>query len=400
MSDIKNLEDLTKFVEDVKTKSFYKEPIAWAIGKVYKGVVEKDKTLSVDYAVVNYKENFGSAAVLLWALNECGTKISTNESEYVANLNKDVVEKALDIFDFLVEEAKDDKHRNLQNLLIIDEILNNEDAEDEAKFCVTFLFGDEKPKSVESVYLKLYLLSLSKVEIRGVNLDGAFGLLPNVAWDEYAKPIELEWLRENEIWLKMSGSYPAITSVDKFPRYLSHIVPNDSIRVLDTAKVRMGAQLANGTTVMPGASYVNFNSGTTGSVMIEGRVSSSVKVGEGSDVGGGASILGVLSGTNGNPISIGKKCLLGANSVTGIPLGDNCIVDGGIAILEGTKVYISEANQKALAELNTNFKFDKEIYKAIELSHLNGLHFRQNSQTGQMSASLSKRAIKLNEALH
>ena len=225
-------------------------------------------------------------------------------------------------------------------------------------------------------------------------------MLQNVAWSVDGEPIELDWLRANEIKLKMSGCYPAILCVDKFPRYLSHVVPADNVRVLDTAKVRMGAHLAGGTTVMPGAAYVNFNAGTTGSVMIEGRVSSSVVVGEGSDVGGGASILGVLSGTNGNAVSIGKNCLLGANSVTGIPLGDKCIVDAGIAILEGTKVYIAAAEREKLARINPNFSFEREIYKGLELANLNGLHFRQNSQNGQICVALNVRAIKLNENLH
>ena len=160
----------------------------------------------------------------------------------------------------------------------------------------------------------------------------------------------------------------------------------------------MGAALAAGTTIMPGAAYVNFNAGTTGAVMVEGRVSSSVVVGEGSDIGGGASILGVLSGTSGNAISIGKACLLGANSVTGVPLGDNCIVDAGIAVLEGTKVLLKDKEE--LAKINPNFKFDKELYKASELANLNALHFRMNSQSGQITVSLNKKAVKLNEALH
>ena len=198
----------------------------------------------------------------------------------------------------------------------------------------------------------------------------------------------------------MQGRYPRIISVDKFPRYLSHVVPPQNVRILDDAKVRLGAHIAAGTTVMPGAAYVNFNAGTTGSVMIEGRVSSSVVVGEGSDIGGGASILGVLSGTNGNAVSIGKHCLLGANSVTGIPLGDRCIVDAGIAVLEGTKVFIAQKDREALAALNPGFAFDREIYKGLELAGLSGLHFRQNSQSGQITASVSKRAIKLNAELH
>lgn len=400
MNKIKNIDEFNKFVDEIKKSKFYKEPIAWAFGRVNKGIVDTKKTLSVDYAVVNYKENLDSVAVVLWALNECGVKLNLNDSEAVFEIDDKITKKVLSIFEFLKDEADGNKHKNLQNLMVINEILTNGEYGDENHFCVTFLFSDEKPKSVASVYLKLYFLSLGKVELRSINLDGAFGVLPNVAWDEFAKPVELEWLRENEIFLKMSGAYPVISSVDKFPRFLNHIIPDDSIRILDAAKVRMGAQIANGTTVMPGASYINFNAGTTGKVMIEGRVSSSVVVGEGTDIGGGASILGVLSGTSGNPISIGKRCLLGANSVTGIPLGDDCIVDGGIAILEGTKVYIDEKNRTLLGKINPNFDFKNEIYKAKELANLNGLHFRQNSQTGQMTASLSKKAVKLNKDLH
>lgn len=400
MNKIKNIDEFNKFVDEIKKSKFYKEPIAWAFGRVNKGIIDTKKTLSVDYAVVNYKENLGSAAVVLWALNECGVKLSLNDSEAVFEIDDKITKKVLSIFEFLKDEAEGNKHKNLQNLMVINEILTNSEYGDENHFCVTFLFSDEKPKSVASVYLKLYLLSLGKVELRSINLDGAFGVLPNVAWDEFAKPVELEWLRENEIFLKMSGAYPVISSVDKFPRFLNHIIPDDSIRILDATKVRMGAQIANGTTVMPGASYINFNAGTTGKVMIEGRVSSSVVVGEGTDIGGGASILGVLSGTSGNPISIGKRCLLGANSVTGIPLGDDCIIDGGIAILEGTKVYIDEKNRTLLSKINPNFDFKNEIYKAKELANLNGLHFRQNSQTGQITASLSKKAVKLNKDLH
>ena len=400
MNKIKNIDEFNKFVDEIKKSKFYKEPIAWAFGRVNKGIVDTKKILSVDYAVVNYKENLDSVAVVLWALNECGVKLNLNDSEAVFEIDDKITKKVLSVFEFLKDEAEGNKHKNLQNLMVINEILTNSEYGDENHFCVTFLFSDEKPKSVASVYLKLYFLSLGKVELRSINLDGAFGVLPNVAWDEFAKPVELEWLRENEIFLKMSGAYPVISSVDKFPRFLNHIIPDDSIRILDAAKVRMGAQIANGTTVMPGASYINFNAGTTGKVMIEGRVSSSVVVGEGTDIGGGASILGVLSGTSGNPISIGKRCLLGANSVTGIPLGDDCIVDGGIAILEGTKVYIDEKNRTSLSKINSNFDFKNEIYKAKELANLNGLHFRQNSQTGQITASLSKKAVKLNKDLH
>ncbi len=394
--NIKNLDDLKKFTDEIRSQAGYKDPIAFAIGRSVKG--KSAKTISVNYAVVNMNENYGSAAVLSWAIEKNGIKIDNSGSEFVAPINSAITADTLNVFDFLLDECEGDKHKNVQNLLVVDEILNDGEMENDVEFVVTFLYSDDAPKSVEAVYLKLYLLSLNKAEIRSLNLNGAFGLLPNLAWDSDGNPHELDHLRENEIWLKMKGWYPNIVSVDKFPRYLNHIIPSDNTRILDSAKVRMGAVLAPGTTVMPGASYINFNSGTTGPVMVEGRISSSVSVGDGSDVGGGASILGVLSGTNGNPISVGKRCLLGANSVTGVPLGDDCIIDAGIAILEGTKIYISD--KEALEKVNPGFKFDKEIYKALELANLNGIHYRQNSQTGQITASISKRAIKLNADLH
>ncbi len=215
------------------------------------------------------------------------------------------------------------------------------------------------------------------------------------------RPYELDYLRENEIEMKLNGTFPNIDSVDKFPRYLQHIIPADNTRILDSSKVRMGASLASGTTVMPGASYINFNAGTLGSVMVEGRISSSAIVGSGSDVGGGASILGVLSGTDGNPISIGENCLLGANSVTGIPMGDGCIVDAGIAILAGTKIRISADELSKIKDANPNSQIeDKEAFKGAELQGLNGIHYRQDSMTGEIIAKRSTREVKLNEELH
>lgn len=167
----------------------------------------------------------------------------------------------------------------------------------------------------------------------------------------------------------------------------------------------MGAQVHPGTTVMPGASYINFNAGTTGSVMVEGRISSSAIVGKGSDVGGGASILGVLSGTDGNPVSIGENTLLGANSVTGIPLGDGCIVDAGIAILEDTKIGVAPNQLPKIKEANPDFSYDEnsqeiQYFKGLQLSGMNGIHFRQNSVTGQLIALRSQREVVLNSDLH
>lgn len=385
---INTKEDFLLLIKQIEQKSGYKKPKAFGIARLDRGQLNKNKILQASFALINYEQNFGSAAIMLEAFMQRGVEIDFNASEFVQTLKLEDIDFALSCFKpFLEEEG----HQNIDLLKIIKDKFKDDE------FAFVCLFEDKEPLSVESVYLKLYLLSTKKVSLRSINLNGAFGLLSNVAWSD-DKPIELEYLRANEMRLKMSNQYPKIDFVDKFPRFLSHIIPEDNTRILESSKVRMGASLAAGTTIMPGASYVNFNAGTTGACMVEGRISSSAIVGEGSDVGGGASILGVLSGTSGNAISVGKACLLGANSVTGIPLGDNCIVDAGIAVLEGTKFLLKDAEE--LAKLNPYFNFDKEIYKGLELKGLNGLHFRQDSISGAMIVALNKKAVKLNEALH
>ena len=387
---IQSKDEFKAFVAKVEQGAGYKKPKAFGIAVLDRGQLNADKILQASFVSVNFNENYGSAAVMLEAFMQRGVKIDFLQSEFVQIIEKNDIEFALDCFAPFISESG---HKNIEVLKLIKANFTPK------SLVFTAIFEDEQPKSVEAVYLKLYLLSTKKAPLRSLNLNGAFKVLPNVAWSD-DKPIELEWLRQNEVWLKINHKYPKIDFVDKFPRFLAHIIPEDNTRVLESSKVRMGAALAGGTTIMPGAAYVNFNAGTTGACMVEGRVSSSVVVGEGTDIGGGASILGVLSGTSGNAIGIGKACLLGANSVTGIPLGDNCIVDAGIAVLEGTKFFISDENKAALSKLNPNFSFDKDIYKGLELANLNGLHFRMNSQTGKMSVSLNKKAIKLNEALH
>ena len=385
---INSKDDFLLLIKQIEQISNYKKPKAFGIARLDKGQINKDKVLQASFALVNYEQNYGSAAILLNAFMKRGIEVDFNKSEFVAELKIDDINYALECFKpFLEEEG----HENIELIKMVKEKFID------GGFSFVCIFEDEEPKSVECVYLKLYLLSCKKVPLRSLNLNGAFGILPNVAWSDN-KPIELEYLRKNEIKFKMSNDYPKIDFVDKFPRFLAHIIPEDNTRILDNAKVRMGAVLAGGTTIMPGAAYVNFNSGTTGACMVEGRISSSVVVGEGTDIGGGASILGVLSGTSGNAISIGKSCLLGANSVTGIPLGDNCIVDAGIAVLEGTKFLLK--NKEELSKINPNFTFYKDIYKGIELANLNGLHFRQDSQSGVMIVALNKKAVVLNKDLH
>jgi 2,3,4,5-tetrahydropyridine-2-carboxylate N-succinyltransferase len=391
---IQTKDDFFALVNEIQNSAYYREPLAFGIARVDRGQKNPEKILQATFPFINWQENFGSAAIFQKALHETGSLIPLDESEAVYEVSENFVAEALSYCSPWIEEAVGEAHKNVQVIKFLSK------CEDLSNYRLVFLFADEAPKSVEAVYLKLYALSLGKAPLRSLNLNGAFGILHNVAWSGN-KPYELEWLRENELELKMKGEYPRIDSVDKFPRMLSHVIPADNTRILDAAKVRMGAQLAAGTTVMPGASYVNFNAGTLGPVMVEGRISSSAVVGKGSDIGGGASILGVLSGTSGNPISIGENCLLGANSVTGIPLGDGCIVDAGIAVLEGTKFFVTPAEFEKIKEANPEWKAEyKEIFKGLELAGLNGLHFRQDSTSGQMKVFRSNKEIKLNEELH
>ncbi|WP_279176940.1 tetrahydrodipicolinate N-succinyltransferase N-terminal domain-containing protein [Campylobacter insulaenigrae] len=385
---IESKEEFLNLVKQIEQKINYKKPKAFGVARLDLSQIDASKKMQASFALVNYEQNYASAAIMFEAFFRRGIEIDFNESEFTGTLIKEDLDFALECFKPFLEEQG---HKNIDIIKAVRENFR------ENEFAFVCMFENEAPKTLENVYLKLYLLSSKKVELRSLNLNGAFGLLPNVAWSDN-HPIDLDFLRENEIDLKMSKRYPKIDYVDKFPRFLAHIIPEDNTRILESSKVRMGAVLASGTTIMPGAAYVNFNAGTTGACMVEGRISSSAVVGEGSDVGGGASILGVLSGTSGNAISIGKACLLGANSVTGIPLGDNCIVDAGIAVLEGTKFVLK--NKEELQKINSNFKFDKDIYKGLELANLNGLHFRQDSITGAMIVTLNKKAIKLNEDLH
>lgn len=385
-------------VETIQAGDAYKAPLAFGICRVDFGQLSTEKILQANFPVINWQENFGSAAIFIDALVANGTPVDITADEAVCTVTLPFLEQCLGAFTPYADEAYGDAHKNIQ---VISALYNQikEVGMRDGEFRVVFLFNDAPCQSVEATYLKLYALSLRKVALRSINLDGAFGALPNVAWSD-GQPIELAWLRENEIELKFAGEYPHIDFVDKFPRFLQHIIPADNTRILETSKVRFGAQLHPGTTVMPGASYINFNAGTQGVSMVEGRISSSAVVGDGSDVGGGASILGVLSGTDGDPITVGKNCLLGANSVCGIPLGDGCIIDAGIAILSGTKLLIESEELEKIKSANPGVALEGDWVKGKALAGLNGIHYRQDSFTGEMLAQRSRREVKLNADLH
>ena len=385
-------------IQEIQSSQGYKNPLAFGICRVDLGQLNSEKVLQATYPHINWNENFGSAAIFIKSAQEQGFDIDFTADEVIIPVTLKFLEGCLNAFTPYAEEAYGDAHKNIQVVSTLYSLIKENGMRD-GEFRLVLLFNDVPCTSVEGTYLKLYALSLAKVPLRSINLNGAFGALYNVAWSE-GQPIELEWLRANEIELKFANEYPKIDFVDKFPRFLQHIIPANNTRVLDDSKVRFGAQLHPGTTIMPGASYVNFNAGTTGISMVEGRISSSAVVGDGSDVGGGASILGVLSGTDGNPITIGKNCLLGANSVTGIPLGDGCIVDAGIAILAGTKFTVDGDQLAKINEANPGVNLSGTTFKGKDLAGLNGIHYRQDSTTGALLIRRSTREVKLNADLH
>ena len=223
------------------------------------------------------------------------------------------------------------------------------------------------PKDVADVYLRLHLLSHRLVKPHAVNLEGIFAILPNVVWTS-AGPCAIENFEQVRSGLQNKYGNLTIFAVDKFPRMIDYVIP-EGVRIADGDRVRLGAYLSSGTTVMH-EGFVNFNAGTLGKSMVEGRISAGVVVGDGSDIGGGASIMGTLSGGGKEIISIGERTLLGANSGVGISLGNDCVVEAGIYVTAGSKISLP----------------DGQVVKAKELSGANNLLFRRNSQSGALEA--------------
>jgi 2,3,4,5-tetrahydropyridine-2-carboxylate N-succinyltransferase len=242
---------------------------------------------------------------------------------------------------------------------------------------------DDPPLDAHDGYLRLHLLSHRLVVPNQPNLDGLFGLLTNAVWTNHG-PCAVEGFEQVRLGMKVAGLTVNVFGVDKFPRMIDYVMPS-GVRIADADRVRLGAHLASGTVVMH-EGYVNFNAGTLGTSMVEGRISQGVVVDEGSDVGGGASIMGTLSGGGKEVISIGKRCLLGANAGIGISLGDDCVVEAGLYVTAGVRVTLP----------------DGQVVKAGELSGSDGLLFLRNSTTGAVEARprAGRQSVELNAALH
>lgn len=256
----------------------------------------------------------------------------------------------------------------------------------ERPLVAVLLKKDSAPTSVPQGYLKLHLLSHRLVKPHGTDLSGIFAVLKNVAWTNVGA-IDIEELPQRLLEARMAGQTISVDCVDKFPKMVDYIVPT-GLRIADTSRVRLGAYVGEGTTVMH-EGFINFNAGTEGPNMIEGRVSAGVYCGAGSDIGGGASIMGTLSGGGTVIISMGEKCLLGANAGLGIPLGDRCTVEAGLYITAGTIVTMLDDQKQPTSKV-----------KARDLAGKNDLLFRRNSVTGTVECLTNKTAVELNAELH
>ncbi len=250
----------------------------------------------------------------------------------------------------------------------------------------TLLSEDIAPASVAEVYLKLHLLSHRLCKPHSLNLTGAFGLLHNLAWTNQGA-VELTDLSDRQLQARLKGEVLEVMSVDKFPKMSNYVVPK-GVRIAHTARVRLGAYVGEGTTVMH-EGFINFNAGTEGPAMVEGRISAGVMIGAGSDLGGGCSTMGTLSGGGTEIISVGKDCLIGANSGLGFPLGDRCIIEAGLYVTAGTKVLLLDKDNVLIGTI-----------KAREVAGKSDLLFRRNSITGAVECKANKTAIALNEELH
>jgi 2,3,4,5-tetrahydropyridine-2-carboxylate N-succinyltransferase len=248
------------------------------------------------------------------------------------------------------------------------------------------LATDTAPTSTPEVYLKLHLLSIGKIQPHGTDLTGIFGLLPTVAWTNQG-PIAIEDLTQRQMAARLRGEWLHVHAVDKFPRMADYVVPK-GVRIGDASRVRLGAHLAAGTTVMH-EGFVNFNAGTLGHSMIEGRISAGVVVGSNSDLGGSSSTMGTLSGGGKTINAVGEDCLIGANAGIGISLGDRCIVEAGLYVTGGAKVAVLDTNNDMIATV-----------KAASLSGKNDLLFRRNSANGRIEVKPNRTSVALNTDLH
>jgi len=369
-----------QLVASIEGRSGYTRPAAFAIGiATFSGVAQAPRILDTWYPTLNLAENAGTAAVLADLVGHAGGSRS-----YL--LDGERLERLLVPFAPFLADGR--RHANLETIRGLRAALRAQPSGPGAastRAVVATFIGDlgDKPVDAHDVYLRLHLISARKVRPHGLSLDGVFGLLNNVCWTSQG-PIDPEHFEAARLAYRAAGTALLVHSVDKFPRMTDYVVPS-GVRIADADRVRLGAHLGEGTTIMH-EGFCNFNAGTLGRAMVEGRISAGVVVGNGSDIGGGASIMGTLSGGGKQVIAIGEGCLLGANAGLGISLGNQCTVESGLYLTSGTKVRLA----------------DGSVVKAASLSGKDGLVFRRHSQSGAVEARAAGSGGwgGLNAALH
>ena len=370
--------DRDEFLELVATlrgRDGYVEPRAFGIGTATFADAD-GAVLDSWFPVVNLAQNLGSAAIVADVVGHDGGAATY---ELTAAHLEEILARCAPMLD------DGDDHPNLR---VLSELAAAAPSAPSLPVrtaaIVTFLADlDEAPVDAHDVYLRLHLLSHRLVAPHGLNLDGQFGLLSNVVWTSEG-PCDVASFEAARVRLRASGRAVSVHSIDKFPRMVDYVMPT-GVRIADADRVRLGAHLAEGTTVMH-EGFVNFNAGTLGNAMVEGRISAGVVVGADSDIGGGASIMGTLSGGGKEVISVGSSCLLGANAGIGISLGDRCVVEAGLYVTAGTIVTLP----------------DGTTAKAKELNGSDDLLFRRNSASGAVEVLPRSGAWSegLNAALH
>ncbi|MEE9373498.1 MAG: tetrahydrodipicolinate N-succinyltransferase N-terminal domain-containing protein [Saprospiraceae bacterium] len=382
-----NIDAFKKYIVKVEASENYHRPIAFGIG-IRK--TRNDKTLEVFYPYINYKTAYGTAALLQEVTGHRGSN-----NGYL-RLDHKQVKAVLSKFQIFKNDGQ--KHVNIELLDKLANVYRDVKTYHKVDVVVYFLFDkNQEIESAEEGYFKMQCLSQLKVKPHGINVSGIFGKMNIVAWTNKG-PILPEDLAAQRMYWTFKGEELVVSHVDKFPYMVNFHVP-EGVRVVSGAKVRLGAHLRSGTTVMP-AGYVNFNAGTLGVAMIEGRVSAGVIVGENSDIGGGSSIMGTLSGGNDNVIAIGKNCLLGANAGTGISLGDGCTVAAGVYITAASKISLYNADKQPIDIDNKKVAEGENVVKGITLNGKPFLLYLQDSLTGKIVARPNTKQIELNASLH
>lgn len=341
---ISTIDDFRRHIAEVQGRAGWTPPIAFGMGiATFSTRGDGSKILDTHFPAANYGENLGFAALM-------GDLLDVGGGSGTFELTADILDEAIEIVAPVLAQGGD--HPNAELLSLMRRALDADAPVTPTRRIpvLTFIAAlDDDPLDAHDVYLRLHLLSTREIAPHDASLEGAFGLLNNVVWTNLG-PFDPDGFERNRAELRAQGVTVSVTSVDKFPRMTDYVVPS-GVRIADADRVRLGAHLAEGTTVMH-AGFVNFNAGTLGASMVEGRISAGVVLGAGTDIGGNASIMGTLSGGGKEVISVGEKCLLGANSGLGISLGDNCIVEAGLYLTAGAIVTLPDGSTCKAAALS------------------------------------------------